>query len=209
MVHVGIFDAGFSGSPFTWSKQGNNCIWEWLDRVLLNGNAMAFFPDLQVTHLPRVSSDHCPLLIALAAASKRKRGFKFMGAWTMHDEFINLVSSNWSGNAHKNPLINFGLKLKRLRTCLTKWNWNTFGDVNKRVINTQSLIEELEGQLQQGWDNVMHQAVVQAKKDLSTALRYHCINTAFLRRNRESTGFEMGSVTRIYFMCPLRPVVSI
>ncbi|CAM8951160.1 unnamed protein product [Rhodiola kirilowii] len=174
IAQAGILDAGFLGPPFTWSnnRQGNNRIWERLDRVLLNGRALADFPEMQVTHLPRVSSDYCPLLLSLSQLIKIKRGFKFSAAWTMHDNFLTLVSTHWADHAHDDPLRNFAMKLKRLRRCLTKWNWETFGNVHKIVIEKQNLVDSLEKRLQTGWNNDTNQEVIQAKKDLSTYLRY-------------------------------------
>ncbi|KAL9682198.1 hypothetical protein QQ045_013991 [Rhodiola kirilowii] len=127
---------------------------------------------MQMTHLPRVSSDHCPLLLSLSQKIKIKRGFKFSAAWIMHDNFLTLVSTHWADHAHDNPLRNFAMKLKRLGRCLTKWNCETFGNVHKLVIEKENLVDSLEKRLQSSWNNDTHLEVVQAKKDLSTYLRY-------------------------------------
>ncbi|KAL9659107.1 hypothetical protein QQ045_021150 [Rhodiola kirilowii] len=64
---AGVSDVGFKGNPFTWSnnQSGADRIWERLDCTLVNGLALAEFPRLQVSHLERICSDHCPLLIEL------------------------------------------------------------------------------------------------------------------------------------------------
>ncbi|KAL9663307.1 hypothetical protein QQ045_028147 [Rhodiola kirilowii] len=125
--------------------------------------------------IQRIASNHCPLLLTLATNTKIKISFKFIGAWTMQEDFLNLVSKHLAGDIQKDPLYNFGMKLKSMRSALTKWNWDTFEDVNKMVKEKQSLVDTLELQLQGGWTNDIHLAVVLAKKDLATFLRYQYI----------------------------------
>lgn len=61
----GLIDAGYIGENFTWcnNRQGRARIWERLDRALINLAWQRAFPAMTVHHLPRVISDHLPLLI--------------------------------------------------------------------------------------------------------------------------------------------------
>ncbi|CAM8933375.1 unnamed protein product [Rhodiola kirilowii] len=123
-LHAGLSDGGHIGNPFTWSnnQSGDQRIWERLDRLLLNGHALATFPLLKVTHMTRVHSDHCPLLVELDVDQHNISLFQYQKAWHSHSGFKNLVRHGWEGRMHMDPLVNFGMKLKKLRSLLRKWN---------------------------------------------------------------------------------------
>ncbi|CAL2226101.1 unnamed protein product [Prunus armeniaca] len=65
-----LIDLGFIGAQFTWCRKNENDIltWEKLDRGLSNIDWRHNFPKAFVRHLPRVKSDHCPLLISLQSS---------------------------------------------------------------------------------------------------------------------------------------------
>ncbi|KAL9659874.1 hypothetical protein QQ045_024684 [Rhodiola kirilowii] len=81
-----------------------------------------------------------------------KAMFHYMRMWEDHPAFDEFVKRNWEGLLHVNPLMNFALKLKRLRQLLTVWNWEVFGDVRRKLRDTQVQIDYLEGFLQNQWD---------------------------------------------------------
>ncbi|CAM8923331.1 unnamed protein product [Rhodiola kirilowii] len=175
MAKVGISDAGYEGSPFTWSnnQEGASRIWERLDRCLINGLAMNSFPGLKIKHLTRTASDHCPLLLSFEDEKlKGRRSFKFMGMWVQHPDFFNKVRQSWEGQLHINPLVNFGLKLKRTRAALNYWNWETFGDVNRKIKETQMLLDSLEHQLQNEWKDSINSQIIEVRQTLNSLLRF-------------------------------------
>ena len=61
----GLFDLGFSGNKFTWSKSYPNVgiVWECLDRVVSLVEWFKLFPITKVQTLTCVSSDHHPIII--------------------------------------------------------------------------------------------------------------------------------------------------
>ncbi|KAL4320218.1 hypothetical protein GQ457_18G015180 [Hibiscus cannabinus] len=56
----GLLDMGFSGSKFTW-RRGN--LYHRLDRCLSNSDWVSAFPTSEVHHIPKISSDHGPILL--------------------------------------------------------------------------------------------------------------------------------------------------
>ncbi|CAL2255075.1 unnamed protein product [Prunus armeniaca] len=59
-----LVDLGFSGAKFTWCNKRNakGIIWKRLDRGLCSIDWRLLFPEAHLMHLPRVNSDHCPIL---------------------------------------------------------------------------------------------------------------------------------------------------
>ncbi|XP_042027200.1 uncharacterized protein LOC121774379 [Salvia splendens] len=55
-----LLDPGCDGSDYTWAKNG---LFERLDRVLLSESWTRIFESARVTNLPRVASDHGPVLV--------------------------------------------------------------------------------------------------------------------------------------------------
>ncbi|KAL8525122.1 hypothetical protein ACS0TY_014658 [Phlomoides rotata] len=62
---LGLQDLGFSGSNFTWSngRTGDANILVRLDRALASAHWRSMFPGAGVIHLPRLNSDHSPILV--------------------------------------------------------------------------------------------------------------------------------------------------
>lgn len=60
-----LLDFGFTGPKFTWTnlRKNSQLIMERLDRCLANPSWLNLFPSMIVMHLPRMHSDHCPILL--------------------------------------------------------------------------------------------------------------------------------------------------
>ena len=83
-----LLDLGYHGPLFTWlgNGRGGNILKERLDRALANDEWRLAFPEAFVMHLPRVCSDHHPILIDLLNDRRgpRNKPFRFEAMWTMH-----------------------------------------------------------------------------------------------------------------------------
>ncbi|CAA0835198.1 Unknown protein [Striga hermonthica] len=100
MTTCGLSDLGKEGPAFTWcnTRHGLARIPERLDRVLANSSWRLLFPEASVKHLPRLHSDHCPLLLQCEGkltVDRSKRPFCFQAMWTAHDECKQIVESCW------------------------------------------------------------------------------------------------------------------
>ncbi|KAL9683059.1 hypothetical protein QQ045_014873 [Rhodiola kirilowii] len=128
-MHAGLSDAGFSNN-----RTEEHQIWMRLDRVLINGFALALLPDLRVEHLAKVASDHTPLLIKCGGSTRKPAAFKYLRAWHSHAEFLSVVEDEWPKHSHANPILAFALKLKVLAD-KAKAQWVADGDRNTTLFH--------------------------------------------------------------------------
>ncbi|XP_031111750.1 uncharacterized protein LOC116015713 [Ipomoea triloba] len=92
----GFLDMGASGPKFTWYRFAGNRVTQMrrLDRVLWNINAQIEFLEAKVVILPRVCSNHNPVLFIEKAGSPPNRDIRpsrFEAAWLMREDY-NLIS---------------------------------------------------------------------------------------------------------------------
>lgn len=127
-----LYDLGYIGSKFTWfNKRKSQPIFERLDRCWACPNWSLNFPDAVVNNLPRLSSDHNPVLLTLKAQMIDRREFflKFESNWLQDLLFDPWVRENWA--SYSNNLTN---NLKNLSQDIQTWN-NNKGDVFKKKKN--------------------------------------------------------------------------
>ena len=95
--------------------------------------------------LPKIMSDHKPLLLDVGGSSWGPSLFRFEAMWLLHDGFDALVENWWNNfRFHGSPSKIFWLKQKALKEELKKWNKEVFGRVDQRLKEIMVLIEALE-----------------------------------------------------------------
>lgn len=98
MDAAGLMDLGYSGCPYTWTnaREGAELIMERLDKALANPPLLDAFPHIKVHHLPRIHSDHCPIIVSLDnPILKDPFPFRCKEVWMEHPNFKNFFTSNW------------------------------------------------------------------------------------------------------------------
>ncbi|XP_019200243.1 PREDICTED: uncharacterized protein LOC109193865 [Ipomoea nil] len=125
-----LIDLGFSGPKLTWVKDGSTAAYKGarLDRALCNLDWRIRFPEASVVHLPRIASDHAPLLVRLQGGRQHSHNkhFLFQAAWLTHEDLGKTVQRLWS--ADQNLLAN----VEQVATGLSAWNREVFGNIHKR-----------------------------------------------------------------------------
>jgi len=120
-------DLGFNGPRFTWTNKHDigTFIQERLDRYFANPQWCLLYPEAQVTHLPRCSSDHCPVLMEFQPNLNLRlnRPFRFQSFWLADDSFPNVVREAWSNNPGLYDAI------KKFSTNAVEWNRVHFGNI--------------------------------------------------------------------------------
>ncbi|KAI9123912.1 hypothetical protein K1719_005212 [Acacia pycnantha] len=122
----GLIDMDFSGPRFTWRR---GSLFMRLDRAICNSTWIQSFLCSSLTHLPKVLSDHRPILIRLGLnpqAHSTDPPFKFLAAWLTHSDFQGIVHRIWSSGYD-------------LPTCIDQfteemkiWNKDSFGHIGNR-----------------------------------------------------------------------------
>ncbi|KAI9126817.1 hypothetical protein K1719_002413 [Acacia pycnantha] len=127
-----LLDIEASGPFFTWRGpkwDGLERVFKRLDRCLCNILWQETFSTAEARVVPRIGSDHHPIVVRLAEEQKNflVRPFRFQAAWLMHDQFNGLLHENWSAltEAHNN--------LPIVQQALIKWNKEVFGCIENQT----------------------------------------------------------------------------
>ncbi|XP_019184648.1 PREDICTED: uncharacterized protein LOC109179603 [Ipomoea nil] len=127
----GLVDMGFSGARLTWMRGSEPEKGARLDRALCNVEWRHRFPEATVRHLPRVASDHTPILLH-SDGRGGPRGpdtFRFQAAWLTNDSFKEVIHKTWApGHALQR-------NIAMVRDELTVWNREVFGNIEGRKMN--------------------------------------------------------------------------
>ncbi|KAL9447407.1 hypothetical protein AB3S75_014969 [Citrus x aurantiifolia] len=80
-----MHDLQFHRPRFTWSR---GSLFKHLDRIICNSEWASIFSDSIVLHLPKLSSDHRPILVRsnrLSSRNLNSRPFRFQVAWLTNE----------------------------------------------------------------------------------------------------------------------------
>ncbi|XP_031120944.1 uncharacterized protein LOC116024184 [Ipomoea triloba] len=125
-----LVDMGYNGPKFTWVKTFSSGVAKSarLDRAFCNVQWLQLFPEASVSHLPRVASDHAPMLIRVAPRTPivRPFPFRFQAAWFTNTGLYEIVRTTW------NPNIDFCTNITRMGSTLAGWNKNIFGNIHHK-----------------------------------------------------------------------------
>ncbi|XP_070034936.1 uncharacterized protein [Nicotiana tomentosiformis] len=138
-----LTDLGFKESIFTWwnGRSEDDCIFKRLDLCLGNMELQQTFPGLEVTHLSKIRSDHCPMLLKYDIESTPiKKSFRFLNFWVKHASFKDVVRENWKADFSANPFVIFNYKLKKLKKALSTWSRATFGDIFQKITSLEEVV---------------------------------------------------------------------
>ena len=106
-----------------WRGRLNNQIQSRLDRFIVSEDWECYFSGAVQSLLPRIVSDHCPILLDCGGTRKGPSPFRFENMWLKEEGFKDLLRNWWVGFQFRGSF-SFTLfeKLKALKTCLKIWN---------------------------------------------------------------------------------------
>lgn len=89
-------DLEFKGFPFTWcnNREGEERIFELLDRFLVDIGWCDLFSEATVTHSLVAYSDHSPLWLETTSTLPARKGpkpFRFEAVWVREEEYTRII----------------------------------------------------------------------------------------------------------------------
>ena len=95
------------------------------------------FPTVEIHDLPRVKSDHCPILLNTDHFEwKPSKPFRFEQTWLTDPTFLSLIQDSWKASelipSASSSLSRFLRRLEALTMSIRLWNKTHFGNLFQR-----------------------------------------------------------------------------
>ncbi|XP_061347714.1 uncharacterized protein LOC133293198 [Gastrolobium bilobum] len=164
-----LLDLGGSGPWFTWKGPKFlhlDRVFKRLDRACANASWKTTFTDAGVKVLPRIYSDHSPILVYLTNLDTgwKNRPFRFEIAWMEHYNFTQFLARSW--NVVKDNRTN----LHDLTPNLKRWNKVVFGNIFNRKTNLLHNIAEIQNHVDYHTNLSLQSREKEVRKDLDAVL---------------------------------------
>lgn len=107
---------------------------------MCNNEWLFKFTNNSVLHLPKVASDHRPVLVRFEKAvssHQEKRPFHFLAAWLTHKHFNNFVKQVWDPQTHYSAMTSHFVQAAKA------WNQDIFGNIFQRKCRLMARINEI------------------------------------------------------------------
>ncbi|KAH0650498.1 hypothetical protein KY284_030410 [Solanum tuberosum] len=115
---------------------------------------------MEVEHLARIGYDHAPTLLSCdGRITRKKKPFRFLKFWTEDPSFLDIIKQNWCRTGTLNPFVEFKANIKRVKTALTKWSKDTYGDIFKQLIIREDIVKIKENLLEE-FPNAENRAIL-------------------------------------------------
>ncbi|KAJ1387569.1 Endonuclease/exonuclease/phosphatase superfamily [Sesbania bispinosa] len=117
---------------------------ERLDRVMVNWEWRALYPNVMALAVPAISSDHTPIIFCPKPRLRSGRKFKFEMFWEEHQDCSNVIQDGWT-DLSEEPL-GWGRYLKKTKNCksaLQRWHNKTFRRADYHIFNLNEELQQL------------------------------------------------------------------
>ncbi|XP_057808416.1 uncharacterized protein LOC131022889 [Salvia miltiorrhiza] len=142
----GLEEIRLQARSFMWYQPQGQCKSK-LDRFLVNEEWLAVWTHTKARGLQRSVSDHCPILLETKRVDWGPKPFRFINAWTKHQDFEEVVTNSWQrGGISGWSSFVFKEKIKRLKEDLKEWSRSGFGIVEENISKLKDEISK--------WDSI-------------------------------------------------------
>ncbi|XP_022003232.1 uncharacterized protein LOC110900661 [Helianthus annuus] len=145
-----LCDFDIKGSKFTFMVEGvNGKKFSKIDRVLACKNFQNLWPEAYVRALPRVHSDHSPLLLVIKDLNYGAKPFRLFSSRLDRPDFASVVVSALSDfRAEGTPDLILILKLRHLRSKIKEWRYSIRLKESEEEVNVKSELEMLDEEME-------------------------------------------------------------
>ncbi|XP_075473994.1 uncharacterized protein LOC142505056 [Primulina tabacum] len=145
-----LCDPPLMNGKFTWSNLRSSPICCRLDRFMFTVGWTEIYPFYRQSILPRITSDHFPLVLDLAKTKWGPTPFRFENVW-LRDKSFKILTQSWWNNSNTQGWAGYRLmmKLKSVKGDIKKWNKEVYGMLEMKsadLSNKISRIDKLEGE---------------------------------------------------------------
>lgn len=163
-----MLDLGYLGSHFTWVRNRSNplSLKSRLDRAVCNQEFRLLYPDGLITHLPRTTSDHSPILLSTfntKAPDKALKPFKFQAMWMQHEGFVNFINQSWPKD--NSCIIS---KASNMTSKMQIWNKEVFGNLFWKKRNIMARLKGIQKSLDYKPNPFLNELNTKLQDDLNT-----------------------------------------
>ncbi|GJW50327.1 RNA-directed DNA polymerase, eukaryota, reverse transcriptase zinc-binding domain protein [Tanacetum coccineum] len=148
---IGFIDLPIGGRCFTWMNKAGTKLSK-LDRFLISERIAEDIPEIKVTAIDRMWSDHSPILLNIKKDDFGPSLFKFYNTWLNRDGFDDIIKSTWAsmdtGNGNNN--ISSHVQLKGLKTAIKKWQVDVRNNDRSQKHATLFEIKDIEKKIDDG-----------------------------------------------------------
>lgn len=155
---IGLMEIKMGGRRFTYINSAGDKHSK-LDRFLVSLNALETWPNLNVTAMPRVHSNHCAILLSASQLDFGPTPFKLYNSWLKDPEFEGVVRRGWcisSNPSHllfRSPLSMVAGKLRNLKEHIKAWRKVVSEKARKEMEELTKRINDIDQLAEQGLIN--------------------------------------------------------
>lgn len=140
-----LVDLQLIGGVYTWTCGDNHEISSRIDRFLVSAEWNDCFTNIKQEILPKICSDHTPLVLQCGKWEQKKSYFKFENWWLETEGFTDRVRNWWTSFIFEGrPDYILACKLKALKGRLKEWSQSNYGNVEIRKNLILHQISELD-----------------------------------------------------------------
>ncbi|KAJ9545225.1 hypothetical protein OSB04_024932 [Centaurea solstitialis] len=144
---AGLSEFSLGGRKFTWMNADCSKLSK-LDRFLASVDFVALWPSAHSLALPRIYSDHCPILLDCGRVDFGPTPFKLFNSWLAKPGFEDLVRGRWN-----DPLPEFEVfskverlsrKLRHLKALIKSWNVDSKKNSDQEIASLKQKIAAID-----------------------------------------------------------------
>lgn len=126
---VGLREIKCKNRRFTWTNERRDPTMVSIDKVFYNQEWDSMFSSFMLMAAATACSDHCPLVLACAAAPRSRARFRFEAFWPRFPHFQETVAHAWARPVeHQCPIARMKIKMQRTAADLKIWANSLFSD---------------------------------------------------------------------------------